>query len=41
MTAGLARLGGLLSRRNVRRAMDATTGAVLVGFSARLATEHA
>jgi threonine/homoserine/homoserine lactone efflux protein len=31
----------LLARRKVRRALDATTGAVLLGFSARLATEHA
>jgi hypothetical protein len=28
-------------RRKVRRGLDATTGAVLLGFSARLATEHA
>jgi threonine/homoserine/homoserine lactone efflux protein len=41
VTAGLARLRGLLSQRRVRRAMDAATGAVLVGFSAKLATEHA
>jgi hypothetical protein len=27
-------------RRKVRRGLDATTGAVLLGFSARLATEH-
>jgi threonine/homoserine/homoserine lactone efflux protein len=30
-----------LARRNVRRIMDATTGAVLIGFSAKLATERA
>jgi threonine/homoserine/homoserine lactone efflux protein len=30
----------LLARRKVRRTLDATTGAVLIGFSARLATEH-
>lgn len=41
LTAGLARLRDVLSRRTVRRAMDATTGAVLLGFSAKLATEHA
>jgi threonine/homoserine/homoserine lactone efflux protein len=41
ITAGLARLRSLLSRRRVRRAMDATTGAVLVGFSVKLAAEHA
>lgn len=40
VTAGLSRLGAILARRRVRRAMDATTGAVLVGFSAKLATEH-
>ncbi len=41
VTAGLARLRRLLSNRRVRRAMDATTGAVLIGFGAKLATEHA
>ena len=30
----------LLRRRKVRRGLDATTGAVLLGFSARLATAH-
>ena len=30
----------LLARRKVRRALDATTGVVLLGFGARLATEH-
>jgi threonine/homoserine/homoserine lactone efflux protein len=30
----------LLTRRRVRRGLDATTGTVLLGFSARLATEH-
>jgi threonine/homoserine/homoserine lactone efflux protein len=30
----------LLARRKVRRGLDAATGAVLLGFSARLATEH-
>jgi threonine/homoserine/homoserine lactone efflux protein len=30
----------LLLRRKVRRALDGTTGAVLLGFSARLAAEH-
>jgi threonine/homoserine/homoserine lactone efflux protein len=40
---GLSALHGarrLLMRRRVRRGLDATTGAVLLGFSARLATEH-
>ena len=32
--------GNLLARRRVRRGLDATTGAVLLGFSARLAAEH-
>jgi threonine/homoserine/homoserine lactone efflux protein len=41
LTAGLHRLGSLLARRRVRRAMDGTTGAILLGFSARLAAEHA
>ena len=31
----------LLMRRKVRRGLDATTGAVLLGFSAKLATAHA
>ncbi len=31
----------LLERRRVRRALDVTTGAVLIGFSARLVAEHA
>ena len=41
LTAGLHRARGLLARRRVRRGMEATTGAVLLGFSARLAAEHA
>jgi threonine/homoserine/homoserine lactone efflux protein len=40
LSAGLARARALLSRRAVRRAMDGTTGALLLGFSARLAAEH-
>jgi threonine/homoserine/homoserine lactone efflux protein len=40
LSAGLARARALLSRRGVRRAMDGTTGALLLGFSARLAAEH-
>jgi threonine/homoserine/homoserine lactone efflux protein len=40
LTAGIHGARGLLLRRKVRRSLDATTGAVLVGFSARLATEH-
>lgn len=40
VTAGLHRIRGVLSRRRVRRAMDATTGAVLLGFSGRLALER-
>lgn len=41
LTTGLHGARGLLLRRNVRRRLDLTTGAVLIGFSARLATEHA
>lgn len=40
LTVGLHRLRGLLLRRGVRRALDATTGAVLLGFSARLAADR-
>ena len=29
-----------MMRRKVRRALDATTGAVLLGFGTKLATEH-
>jgi threonine/homoserine/homoserine lactone efflux protein len=41
LTAGLHRLRGLLLRRGIRRGLDATTGAVLLGFSARLAVDRA
>lgn len=41
LTAGLDRARRVLSRRAVRRALDGATGAVLLGFSARLAAEHA
>jgi threonine/homoserine/homoserine lactone efflux protein len=41
LTAGLNRARQILARRRVRRAMDGVTGAVLLGFSARLAAEHA
>jgi threonine/homoserine/homoserine lactone efflux protein len=41
LTAGLYRARQLLVRRKVRRTMDSVTGAVLLGFSARLAAEHA
>jgi threonine/homoserine/homoserine lactone efflux protein len=40
LTTGLHGARSLLLRRKVRRSLDLTTGAVLVGFSARLATEH-
>ena len=40
LTTGLHGARSLLLRRKVRRGLDLTTGAVLVGFSARLATEH-
>ena len=40
LITGLHSAKRLLTRRNVRRGLDATTGAVLLGFSAKLATEH-
>ena len=40
LVTGLHSARRLLMRRHVRRALDATTGAVLLGFSAKLATEH-
>ncbi len=40
LITGLHGARRLLMRREVRRGLDATTGAVLLGFSARLATEH-
>ena len=40
LVTGLHGARRLLMRRRVRRALDATTGAVLLGFGARLATEH-
>jgi threonine/homoserine/homoserine lactone efflux protein len=41
LTSGLHGARRFLLRRKVRRSLDTTTGAVLLGFSARLATEHA
>jgi len=40
LVAGLERIRGGLSRRRVRRTLDAATGAVLLGFGARLALEQ-
>jgi threonine/homoserine/homoserine lactone efflux protein len=40
LITGLHSARHLLTRRKVRRSLDATTGAVLLGFSAKLATEH-
>jgi threonine/homoserine/homoserine lactone efflux protein len=40
LVAGLARARRILSRRRVRRALDVATGSALLGFGARLATEH-
>jgi threonine/homoserine/homoserine lactone efflux protein len=40
LITGLHSVRRLLMRRKVRRGLDATTGAVLLGFSAKLATEH-
>jgi len=39
VVAGVDRVRALLSRRAVRRALDALTGTVLIGFCTRLATE--
>lgn len=41
LIAGLNRAKRLLMRRRVRRGPDTATGAVLFGFSAKLATKHA
>jgi threonine/homoserine/homoserine lactone efflux protein len=41
LVTGLHGARKVLARRRVRRGLDATTGAVLLGFSARLAAEHA
>jgi threonine/homoserine/homoserine lactone efflux protein len=41
LTIGLHRARQLLLRRRVRRGLDGVTGAVLIGFSARLAAERA
>jgi threonine/homoserine/homoserine lactone efflux protein len=41
LTTFLHRLRQILMRRRVRRGLDAATGTVLLGFSARLAAEHA
>jgi len=40
LVTGLHSARRLLMRRRVRRALDATTGVVLLGFGAKLATEH-
>ncbi|MDT0381967.1 LysE family translocator [Streptomyces sp. DSM 42041] len=41
LVTGLHRARRVLSRRTVRRALDAVTGTVLLAFSARLARDHA
>lgn len=41
VVTGLDRIRGVLTRRRVRRALDAVTGAALLGFGARLATTSA
>ena len=41
LVTGLHGARRLLTRQKVRRGLDAATGAVLLGFSARLAAEHA
>ncbi len=40
LVAGMHRARAVLSRRPVRRALDAVTGTVLLGFGVRLATER-
>jgi threonine/homoserine/homoserine lactone efflux protein len=40
LTVAVQRARRILERRRVRRALDATTGGVLLGFSARLIAEH-
>lgn len=40
LTTFLDRLRGILTRRRVRRGLDAVTGTALLGFSARLAAER-
>jgi threonine/homoserine/homoserine lactone efflux protein len=40
LVTGLHSARRLLMRRKVRRALDTTTGVVLLGFGVRLATEH-
>lgn len=40
IVAGMHGLRTVLARRTVRRSLDATTGAALLGFSAKLAAEH-
>lgn len=41
VVTALHRVRRVLSRRTVRRALDAVTGTALLGFGAKLATEHA
>jgi threonine/homoserine/homoserine lactone efflux protein len=41
LVTGLDRARRVLARRRVRRALDIATGSALLGFSARLAAEHA
>ncbi len=40
LVAGMHRARAVLARRRVRRALDAVTGTVLLGFGVRLATER-
>jgi hypothetical protein len=40
LVTGLHSARRVLMRRTVRRTLDTTTGAVLLGFGAKLATEH-
>jgi threonine/homoserine/homoserine lactone efflux protein len=40
LTTFLHKARGVLTRRRVRRGLDAATGTALPGFSVRLAAEH-
>ena len=40
LVTGLHAVKPVLMKRTVRRSMDAVTGTILIGFGARLATEH-
>jgi threonine/homoserine/homoserine lactone efflux protein len=41
VVGGLSKARAMLTRRRVRRSLDAATGTALLAFSTRLAVEHA